>query len=128
MSYYVKRTKVRDTSAAHAQLGFPADTGKVGYSRNFATQAEAQREADAWSNAGEYARHGASDWSAEVLPGARCLACSELISERPGEIADYCGKCATVSECDECGANAGKRCSAWCPAGGAGRAPHLQPA
>jgi hypothetical protein len=68
MSCHVRRTRVTDTSAAHA-LGGPDQTGKIAYSRTFRTETAAQREADAWNGAGDFARHGPTDWHAEVLPG-----------------------------------------------------------
>jgi hypothetical protein len=50
--YHVKRTRVADNSATQAQLGFPSAAGQTGVSKNFATAAEAQREADAWGHTG----------------------------------------------------------------------------
>lgn len=58
--YYVKRTRIRDRSQAHA-LGRPSEVGKVGYSRTFPTRRAAEREAAAWREA--------EDWEAVVLEG-----------------------------------------------------------
>jgi len=66
--WHVKRTRTADTSARHA-LGHPSEAGKAGYFRTFRSQAAAQREADAWNGAGDFAEHGPTDWRAEVIPG-----------------------------------------------------------
>ncbi len=66
--WHVKRTRTADTSARHA-MGHPSEAGKVGYSKTFRSQAAAQREADAWNGAGDFAKHGPADWTAEVIPG-----------------------------------------------------------
>lgn len=55
MSHHVKITR--------------AGTGRVFVSRTFRTESAAQREADAWNHAGEFARYGQTAFSAEVMPG-----------------------------------------------------------
>ena len=74
MSWHVKRTRVADTSTEH-ELGGPDQTGTVRYSKTFRSQPAAQREA-----AGDYARHGPTDWTAEVAAGPP-----------PGPPKCYCG-------------------------------------
>ncbi len=71
MSWHVRRERTRDTSVSLTQGGVPATpgVGSVRYSRTFATERAAQREADAWNGAGDYAQHGPTDWQAEVKPG-----------------------------------------------------------
>src|SRR6266496_3420653 len=64
--WHVKRTRTADTSARHA-LGHPSEAGKAGYFRTFRSQAAAQREADAWNGAGDFAEHGPTDWRAVVF-------------------------------------------------------------
>jgi len=39
------------------------------YSKTFATRKAAQREADAWNGAGDFAQHGSCGWTAEVIGG-----------------------------------------------------------
>jgi len=68
VSYYVKITRVADTSAEH-ELGHPSRVGSVRYSRTFSTRTAASREADAWAARGEFARYAPSDFDAEVLDG-----------------------------------------------------------
>ena len=57
--FYVRRTRVGDTSVATG-AGFRADqTGETRFTKTFRTDALAQREADAWN--------GTGDWSAIVV-------------------------------------------------------------
>ena len=67
-SFHVIITRVADTSERHA-MGGASQVGKVTTSHTFTGYHDARREADAWNHAGEFARFGASDWSAEVHPG-----------------------------------------------------------
>ena len=69
--HHVSRTRTRDTSVSMQQMNRPATPGigSVRYSKEFASRAEAQREADAWNGEGDYAKHGPTDWHATVVPG-----------------------------------------------------------
>jgi hypothetical protein len=60
-SCHVIRTRITD----------PAD---ICTTRTFRDSRQAQREADAWAHAGDYARYGASPWTAEVRPGPAPMA------------------------------------------------------
>ena len=66
--WHVRRTRTAGTSARHA-MGHPSEAGKAGYSRTFRSRTAAQREADAWNGAGDFAEHGPAGWTAEVIPG-----------------------------------------------------------
>jgi hypothetical protein len=68
MSHHVIITRVADSSARHA-MGGRSEVGKITTTRTYHSEADARREADAWSHAGDYARFGPSDWTAEVKPG-----------------------------------------------------------
>jgi hypothetical protein len=69
--WHVRRERVTDTSVSFAQGGVPAapGVGSAQYSKTFRTERAAQREADAWNGAGNFAKHGPTDWTAEVKPG-----------------------------------------------------------
>jgi hypothetical protein len=68
VSFYVRIERTADTSAEH-ELGYPSRVGQVRYSKTFATRVKAQREADAWSAAGEFVHYAPSDWTAAVHEG-----------------------------------------------------------
>jgi hypothetical protein len=69
--WHVQRERVKDTSVSFTQGGVPATpgVGSVRHSRTFRSERAAQREADAWNGAGDFAQHGPTDWQAEVKPG-----------------------------------------------------------
>ena len=69
--WHVQRERVKDTSVSFTQGGVPATpgVGSVRYSKTFRTERAAQREADAWNGAADFARHGPTDWQAEVHEG-----------------------------------------------------------
>jgi hypothetical protein len=70
-SHHVRRERVKDTSVSFTQGGVPATPGigSVRTSKTFRTARAAQREADAWNGAGDFERHGPTDWTAEIVPG-----------------------------------------------------------
>ena len=51
--FVVKRERTRDSSCAH-ELGAPSKVGEVKYSRTFRTLPQAQREANAWNETGDW--------------------------------------------------------------------------
>src|SRR5260370_38448335 len=69
--WHIRRERVKDTSVSFTQGGVPAapGVGSVAHSKTFRTERAAQREADAWNGAGDFERHGPTDWQAEVKPG-----------------------------------------------------------
>ena len=69
--WHVRRERVKDTSVSFTQGGVPAapGVGSAQYSRTFRTEQAAQREADAWNGAGDFAKYGPTDWQATVHEG-----------------------------------------------------------
>ncbi len=69
--WHVRRERVKDTSVSFTQGGVPArpGVGSVRCSKMFRAERAAQREADAWNGAGDFAKHGPTDWQAEVREG-----------------------------------------------------------